>query len=410
VSWPIELKKWDLSERVIIHIGHGKGPNVSIAPAVYLVSYDLLSRGGKDAQTLLMMVKDRFFDLLIIDEAQYLKDTASKRTKFVYRNLVPHIPTTWILSGTITPNNNSELFSHLRALFPDLLKGLFPDLGRLPRRQEFEDLFCKIRFTQFGDGRQIVGNRNTSVLREALAPHMLRRKATEVRAEMPPLTIEEREFGADDFAAILSPEQVTALNAAAGVFDKEMKDQEPGNIILTANQASARRALGIAKVPLIAAWAEDLLVNGQDKIILFAHHKDVVAALAAALGEYSPVTITGETSIADRRMNIHRFQTDATVRVMVGNIQAAGTSITLTAANMIGIAEPSWVPGDNTQAIRRSYRIGQTRAVTATYLSVAGSLDARIARVLARKSADIADLLDEDQQPETGGLIHAYSR
>ena len=391
VSWPIELAKWDLVERCVVHIGKTAWVKY---PAVVLVSYDTLSRGGKDAAFLMTQAKAGHFDLLIIDEGQYLKDTSSKRTKFVYRLLAPNIKTTWVLSGTITPNSNAELYPHLRALFPEVLSSLF---GKQPTRVEFEDRFCKVRNFQVGqrDVRQIAGNRNTAELRDALAPYLLRRKATEVKTEIPELTIETLEFSDEEIALLLSPSQIAALDSAVGVFDREISINELDGRSINPNASSARRALGLAKVPLVVAWAEDLLTNGQDKLIVFGVHRDVIAALLAALADWNPVGITGETPVPDRKERVHAFQSDDTVRIMVGNIQAAGTAVTMTRSNRVGIAEPSWVPGENAQAIGRAYRLGQTRPVIATYLSVKRSLDARIASVLSRKSRDIAGLLDD---------------
>ena len=391
VSWPIELKKWDLTERAVYHIGHNTF-GVYKGPAVFIVTYDLLSRSGTHAQHVADLAKRGFFDLLILDEGQYLKDTAAKRTRFVYTHLAKHIDTTWLLSGTITPNHNGELYPHLRALFPEILEELFPSLKRPPNRTEFEDHFCKVNVTTFG--RQIAGNRNTIQLRDALKPVLLRRKATELAAELPPLTVETLEFDNDAIDQMLSPTQAHAIAAASLAFDQAY-DETLSEAQQAVHIATERRALGLAKVPLASAWGIDLLESGQDKLILFAHHQDVCASLAAAFLDYNPLVITGSTSSNDRQSRIKVFQENPGARVFIGNIQAAGTSITLTAANRVGIVEPSWVPGDNTQAIRRSYRLGQKRPVIATYLSVGGSLDARIAATLIRKQDDIAELLEE---------------
>jgi SWI/SNF-related matrix-associated actin-dependent regulator of chromatin subfamily A-like protein 1 len=398
VSWPIELAKWDLSQRVIVMVGRDPLTFSSSYGKVFIVSYDLLSRGGHLAVQLDELAKAGHFDLLILDEGQYLKDTGAKRTKFVYRQLSRHIPNTWVLTGTPTPNHNGELYPHVVALFPQVARKLFPELGtRLPHRTEWEDKFCKVEVTPFG--RTIKGNRNTLDLRKALEPHLLRRRAVDVAGELPPLTIEDLSFDNDAVVAMLSPEQVFALSEAGAAFDAayDALEHDGDNLTLPLHIATERRALGLAKVPLASAWAIDLLESGQDKIILFAHHKDVVASLTAALLDYNPVSITGDTSTVDRSARVTKFQLDPSVRVLVGNIQAAGTSITLTASNRVGIVEPSWTPGDNEQAIRRSYRIGQRRPVVATYLSVATSLDSNITRTLIRKAGDIAALLDQEE-------------
>jgi SWI/SNF-related matrix-associated actin-dependent regulator of chromatin subfamily A-like protein 1 len=442
-SWPIELKKWDMSERDIVHVGGrpktgSSSTNTNPAGAVHIVSYDLLSRGGPLAKNIALMAKAGVYDLLILDEGQYLKDSSSKRTKLVYDYIAPHIPVTFVLSGSITPNNNSELYPHLKALFPDTLKSLFVNKASLPTRTEFEDAFCRVRMTTYGGPlvRVIIGNKDTVRLRDAMQPHILRRHFTDVLKQLPPLTVSNHEFTDEDLDLLLSPSQRAALDAARGLFDEQFVAKEvvhnfsnkisrlfedytnhaEGILHLgegltpdpagspNQNASAARRQLGLAKVPLVGAWAEEQLLSGQDKIILFAVHKDVVAALQARLADYNPLAITGSTSSQDRTERVRLFQEDPGHRVIIGNVQAMGTAITLTASNIVGLAEPSWVPGDNIQAIGRAYRFGQARPVFATFLSVQNSLDSAVTRVLARKARGITDLLDDDMKANTARM------
>lgn len=81
------------------------------------------------------------------------------------------------------------------------------------------------------------------------------------------------------------------------------------------------------------------------------------------------------------------------MRVFVGQILAAGTAITLTAASEVTIVEPSWVPGENRQAIDRAHRLGQQDSVLASFLYLPNTLDARIMGVFRRKAGEIASLL-----------------
>jgi SNF2 family DNA or RNA helicase len=81
-------------------------------------------------------------------------------------------------------------------------------------------------------------------------------------------------------------------------------------------------------------------------------------------------------------------------RVLVCQTQAAGEGLDkLKRANRVYLAEPSWTPKDNDQAIARAARRGQTKPVHASYVSLADSLDDRITGTLMRKRRDIAQIL-----------------
>jgi len=107
------------------------------------------------------------------------------------------------------------------------------------------------------------------------------------------------------------------------------------------------------------------------------------------------VTITGATHPRARVDAVKRFQEDPFIRGFFGQIQAAGTGITLTAAHDLLFVETSWVPSDNAQAAMRIHRIGQKSLCDVRYAVLPGSIDAIIARAVMRKSESIAKVLGE---------------
>jgi SWI/SNF-related matrix-associated actin-dependent regulator 1 of chromatin subfamily A len=158
--------------------------------------------------------------------------------------------------------------------------------------------------------------------------------------------------------------------------------------------ASLRRQLGEAKIPLVVTWAIERFDCGIKKLLLFCWHHSVANGLYHGLAEYSPVMLTGETSPVGRVNAIDAFQHRREIQVFIGQLQAAGTGITLTAASEVGIVEPSWVPSENVQAIARAHRLGQRDSVLASFLYLPGTLDEIIMRTFRRKAADLADLLE----------------
>jgi len=384
VSWIKEAEHQHMPRKVML----ADGKPIPAGPVLVIASFDQI--GLAQNKPLRDQLRKSAFDLVVVDEAHYAKSHAANRTKALYgktSNLIgglcDGVDHVWLLSGTLMPNHAGELWTHVNALFPEV----YPDLGfnKLLTRVQWEDKFCKVRDTVYG--RQITGSRNLEVLREAMAPHFLRRRKADVLDDLPPLDFVDQEI------EVTAPEDVANLlpDTYQGLSDDEFLEALAGQ---EAHLATQRRALGIAKCAGAAAWADDLLQSGAKKVILFAVHKTVIERLATYLADFNPVCLDGGTPHPDRLAAVDRFQMDPACRVFIGQIQAAGTAITLTAAKDVAIVEPSWTPSDNYQAACRAHRIGQKDGVLCRFLFAPGSLDARIMRVCRRKAAEIATMFE----------------
>jgi SWI/SNF-related matrix-associated actin-dependent regulator 1 of chromatin subfamily A len=156
--------------------------------------------------------------------------------------------------------------------------------------------------------------------------------------------------------------------------------------------AQIRHELAVAKIDESARYITDLL-ESIDKVVIFAHHYDVINGIKDKLQEFKPVVITGKHAMKNRQQAVDDFQTKKDVRVFIGQIQAAGTGLTLTAASTVVFAETSWVPGEINQAIDRCHRIGQKDNVTAKFLVVEKSLDETMLKTIFDKEKTINQLL-----------------
>lgn len=355
---------------------------------VFIESYDKVAK-KTDAYEAIKAMRP---DVLILDEAHYLKSRTAKRTKAIYGQwgrgdgLIAHAERVWLLTGTPAPNDVSELYSHLKALWPE----------RLPAPGSFEIFikeYCYFDSTPFGI--KILGNKNVKELRSRLAPIMLRRKAEDVLKDLPPISWRDVAIEAEQaWAELKHARQLESLPEVAEVLEAIKNDKPlPDSVAM----ASVRRLTGMAKVQAVGKLlVEELDDKAYDKVIVFAHHKDVISDLAHLLNRFGAVTITGETPPAARQSAIDRFQSDPTCRVFIGNIQACSTAVTLHAANQVVFVEASWTPSDNAQAAKRAHRIGQTRPVLVRMFGLAGSIDEAVTRVLARKSRMISELLEQE--------------
>lgn len=346
----------------------------------HVVSYDQATR-GQVAMTP---------DTVILDEAHYLKNRKAKRTQAVYgkkcdgqSGIIAGAERVWALTGTPSPNDPSELWPLCNALFPDVVNGTQGWWGFVRR-------YCKTIDTPFG--MKIVGGKNLEKLRAAMAPHMLRRKKADVLTDLPPIRFDTLPLS--PAGGLKDLRQLESDDETRTVVTKVLKAIESGEEPPVAEVSRLRRLIGLAKVKPVADFIADELDGGTGKVVVFAHHKDVMEGLAAALERFGVTGISGKTASLDRQKAVDRFQTDDGCRVFVGQINAAGTGITLTAASDVVFAESSWVPADNSQAAMRCHRIGQSESVLVRFAMLQGSLDEAIQQAVERKTAMLAELFD----------------
>lgn len=360
------------------------------------VSYDMLTRQGDGAwKTGTGNDVGRFaeIDVLILDEAHYLKTKTAKRTKAIFGErcdgvggLVERAKHVFLLTGTPAPNNPSELWPMLRAVLPEAIAGIN---GHPMSYWSFVSRYCRTRDNGFGI--QIVGGKNLEKLKVRLAPHVLRRKKEEVLQDLPPIRFDE--LAVEGGLSELGQMQSKTMSESLIRKTLEQKGVE-GLREIAPHVAQLRRLTGLAKVKGCIDWITDWLGAGGDKLVVFAHHRDVIDGLFhhfALNTGYRSARLTGDTPAERRQLNIDYFQ-KRDANLFFGQIQAAGTGITLTAASDALFVESSWVPAENEQAAMRIHRIGQRNACLVRFAMLAGSIDEQIQRAVMRKSADIAKL------------------
>ena len=159
--------------------------------------------------------------------------------------------------------------------------------------------------------------------------------------------------------------------------------------------ARIRHQTAVAKLPQFNEYMAEIL-DTEKKIIVFGHHKDVIAGIQKYLDSkgIKHVTVDGSTSPNKKQASIDAFQTDPTTRVFIGNIRAAGVSITLTEASQVLFAEQDWTPGKMDQASKRAHRIGQKNKVIVHNVVFDNTLDANMAHIIATKRSVARRMLD----------------
>lgn len=354
---------------------------------IVVVSWDLLH----DLH-IFAALRQRQWDVLILDEGHCAKNPTAKRTTAVYGEgcareggLVERAKQTFVLTGTPVSSGPHDFWTHYRALFPHATRILLD-------YDEWVEAMCVTGIAYYRT--KVLGARPDAVerLKERLGPYVLRRTKAQVQLDLPPMRAVDAPVAVlgEDAAAI---KQLVREQGLEGATLSAIADAGVDLSSLNIGSLSALlRALGMAKAkPAVdLLWSE--LEGGLEKVVVFARHRDVLDRLEAGLKKQGVVRLDGSTKPAARQEAIDRFQTDPKVRVFLGQIDAASTSITLTAASDVVVVEPSWTPAVNMQAIQRIHRIGQTKPVLARFLFAAGTLDELIAKALARKAATLEAL------------------
>jgi SNF2 family DNA or RNA helicase len=139
-------------------------------------------------------------------------------------------------------------------------------------------------------------------------------------------------------------------------------------------------------------FIEDLLEAGEP-VVVFAIHKEIVAALEAGLEKYGVVKVVGDTPSKQRDKAIDDFQSGR-ANVIIGNVAAMSEGVSLARADTIVFVETGWSPAALEQAASRVENIEKAGQAPSIYLlTTANSLDHRIIKTLLKKQSIIDQIL-----------------
>jgi SWI/SNF-related matrix-associated actin-dependent regulator 1 of chromatin subfamily A len=192
---------------------------------------------------------------------------------------------------------------------------------------------------------------------------------------------------------------------------RKEKGDEAANRIKTAEalvKVEGLKQLSVkGKLKQSIEWIKDFLESGE-KLVVFCTHRFVVDAL---MNEFKDaVKVDGGLSANQKQEAVDAFQ-DGDTKLFVGNIQAAGIGLTLTASSNVVFLELDWSPSKHDQASDRCHRIGQKDAVNIYYLLAKDTIEERIAKILDEKRILIDAVLDGKETEQDSllcALINSY--
>ncbi|MBO4696703.1 MAG: DEAD/DEAH box helicase [Lachnospiraceae bacterium] len=304
-------------------------------------------------------------DMLVIDEAQYVKNTETLRSRAV-RHLIERSDRVLMMSGTPLENRVSEMVSLIGCLQPEVAARV----------------------------KDLTGVSNAERFRNEIAPVYLRRTREQVLTELPEKE-EIQEWGA------MTPEEEEAYIAALETNNFMEVRKVSWNVSETEHSTKMQRLLELT---------EEAEADGR-KVIVFSFFRNTLKMVDSALGSRSAGVIDGSMPMKGRQQLLDSFKNDPKKTVLICQVIAGGVGLNVQEASVIIFCEPQLKPSMEEQAIGRAYRMGQSRKVTVHRLLMADTVDERILAVLEGKKEEFDAFANEsvvgriDLEREIGAAV-----
>jgi hypothetical protein len=434
LQWVEELTKW-LPGITVDYLRSRSDYGLLTQPDVLVVNYDLLitvplkgddgekvlDKNGKQKRVnsnALESVLNLDWEAVVVDELHYVKNPKAHRTmsiKKIVKRLAPDAPV-MLLSGTPIKSRPVELVEPLKII------GVFNEA--FGGWNNFVQTYCGAY--QNGFGWSTGGSSNLTELGDKLrSTCMIRRLKKEVQEELPEKTRVRTVVEMTNPAKYRAAEDdVIAYYADRKLQDKEFlvtlegltpdeKDQARNarrlSVAYKARQAEAlvrinalRGLVGELKVKAVIAWVKDWLEVSEGKLVMFAHHVRVQAALAEAFGDQA-VALRGGMTATAKKQAIDTFMQDDSVRVFVASLGAGGTGIDglQRVADTVAFVEYAWTPGEMQQAEDRVHRMFQdSDSVVIHHFVAVDTIDVDFQETLAAKQLVLDAVLGDGDNEE----------
>jgi SNF2 family DNA or RNA helicase len=183
---------------------------------------------------------------------------------------------------------------------------------------------------------------------------------------------------------------------AESLLHIDPENLEGADAAILGEVATVRRMMGIAMAPQVADYIDMLINGGEEKITLFAWHREVMDILEQRLQHHGLIRIDGSTSSVKKERLVNKFMNEPSCQIALGNLlsMGVGTDGLQKVSWHALIAEPSWVPGDNLQAFDRLDRGGQELQVQGDIFVAPNSFAERVLASSLRKLSTINKALD----------------
>ncbi|WP_453934510.1 DEAD/DEAH box helicase [Acidovorax temperans] len=336
------------------------------------------------------------FHLLILDEAQMVKNAGSRSARALRKLQAPHL---LCLTGTPLENHLGELWAQFDFLMPGFLGDVrsFNARWRKPIEENGETLRAQL-------------------LSQRVRPFILRRRKQDVATELPPRTqtilrvqLQGRQRELYEAVRTTADKQVRRALERQGfegsqiaILDALLKlRQVCCDPRLVKGTTKTAHTMERAKLELLADLLPALVDEGR-RVLVFSQFTEMLALAAEMLDALALpyLTLTGQTPPRERGAVVKRFQAqdETSAPILLASLKAGGVGLNLTAADTVIHLDPWWNPAVEEQANARAHRIGQDQPVFVYKLVVEGSIEERMLELQARKAALAHGVLGHDAE------------
>ncbi|MBP3322785.1 MAG: DEAD/DEAH box helicase [Clostridia bacterium] len=342
INWCREIEKHSYLTPIKIHGADENALNKWLEEGdVAVTTYESISR---------FELPDGFsFDMLVVDEAHYVKNPEAQRTEAMLR-LLKKTEGVLYMSGTPLINKVDEMCFLVNCLQPRIA-------SKLEKVKSFS---------------------TADQFREELAPVYLRRTRADVLKELPDLIEKEQWCELNKTEKLAYRSAVLSGNFMA---IRQVSWQVPD----IGSSTKAKRLLEICEK------AED---EGR-KVIVFSFFRSTLNKVCELLGDRCSEIISGDIPPERRQEIVDEFNKAEPGAILVSQVQAGGTGLNIQAASVIVFCEPQLTPAIENQAVSRAYRMGQTRDVLVHRLLADDTIDERMLQILSGKQKEFDKFADD---------------
>jgi SWI/SNF-related matrix-associated actin-dependent regulator 1 of chromatin subfamily A len=372
INWKREIENY--SDRSIF-ISEGK--TFSTEHDFVIINYDIIKNFHDTKKKNESQVIAANFDLVVVDEAHYIKNPTAQRTKLI-NDIAKNVDRLWLLTGTPMTSRPIDYFNLLSLVDSPVSKNWMAYAIRYCAGYQFN-----------AGGRKIwnvTGASNLEELRDRTAGLTLRRLKENV-LDLPDKII------TPVYLRLRSKMYEEIMGEYYDWYDKNPEESKSLTVQFT-KLTKIRQVIADEKISQTIELAENIIEQGK-KVIIFCNFTDSLNKICEHFGK-AAVKVDGTMSKPQRQHSVDSFQESDKIKVFVGNIKAAGVGITLTAAEAVIMNDLSFLPSDHSQAEDRAYRYGQKNNVLVYYPIFENTIEGIIYDILNNKKQVIATVMGDN--------------
>jgi SNF2 family DNA or RNA helicase len=345
LNWHRELDRWapELSVRLLDGVQGDRLPLYNLPVSVLIASYEQIRADA------VRLTSSTSFDLLVLDEAQRIKDSGSASSlacRILRRKCA------WALSGTPLENRVEDLLSLFKFLAPALI----------PAAASKDEIH------------------------QAIKPHFLRRRKSEVLKDLPPIIYQDLDL---ELQGSQLKSYLDLWNSRESVARGDGIPVSPVNLLALITRLKLicnfdPNTGNSVKLDALQLMVESL-EEADDKIIIFSQYVATLKTIAKAFPNVPHDLYHGAMSETERDDALSHFERSPGPRLLLISLKAGGVGLNLQSASVVVLFDRWWNPAVEEQAVQRAHRFGRTRPLHVVRFLVRDSIEDRIQEILSDK-------------------------